>query len=116
MDFREAAQHEDIVDLLRRIEDKIRERGLLVSTTRDSESDITISFNSIPVRGSIAPCLIIDITTTLAVDEASASYRRLRDYVLEKYGELSTSLPQGVVDALDGSFGPILRVNHESTP
>ena len=83
---------------------------------RDSESDITISFNSIPVRGSIAPCLIIDITTTLAVDEASASYRRLRDYVLEKYGELSTSLPQGVVDALDGSFGPILRVNHESTP
>lgn len=114
MDFREAAQHEDVVDLLQRIEDKILERGLLVSATGDSEIDITISFNSIPVGGSIAPCLIIDITTTRNVDEASASYCRLRDYVLEKYGELSDSLPQDAFDALDGSFGPILRVNHES--
>lgn len=114
MDFREAAKHEDVVDLLQQIEDKILERGLLVSATRDSESDITLSFDAIPVGGSIAPCLIIDITTSRDVNEAGAPYRRLRDYVLEKYGELSASLPRGVVDALDGSCGPILRVNHRS--
>lgn len=112
--FREAAQHEDVVDLLQQIEDKILERGLLVSATRDSESDITLSFDAIPVRGLIVPCLIIDITTGRDVNEASASYRRLRDYVLEKYGELSASLPRGVADVLDGSSGPILRVNHRS--
>lgn len=112
--FREAAQHEDVVDLLHQIEDKILERGLLVSATRDSESDITLSFDAIPVRGSIVPCLIIDITTGRDVNEASATYRRLRDYVLEKYGELSASLPRSVVEALDDSLGPVLRVNHRS--
>ncbi|MBU6249068.1 MAG: hypothetical protein KGN77_15060 [Xanthomonadaceae bacterium] len=112
--FREAAQHEDVVDLLHQIEDKILERGLLVSATRDSESDITLSFDAIPIRGSIVPCLIIDIITGRDVNEAGASYRRLRDYVLEKYGELSAGLPRGVADVLDGSSGPILRVNHRS--
>jgi hypothetical protein len=111
MNFAKAAAHEEVVDGLRCIEDKIYETGTLVTATGDAESDVSLCFLIADIGNGPAPYLVIDVTTKATVDEESDAWVDLSDYVYSKYLDLSGSLPRHTSSALGETSGQLTRVN-----
>jgi hypothetical protein len=111
MEFAEAAAHEQVVDGLRGIEDKILETGQLVTATGDAESDLTLCFLVADIGNGPTPYLVIDITTGAAIDDESDAWVGLSDYVYSKFLDLSGSLPRRTISVLREAVGQLTRVN-----
>lgn len=111
MNFIEAAENDQVADLLQSIEDKLRERGLLVTATGDNESDVTISFKSILHQGEEGPYLVISISSSAHGNADSDVWEEISDYVNEKYSDARESLPDDVQSALDDIYGQVVIVN-----
>jgi hypothetical protein len=111
MDFQEAARDGSVIDLLRRIEDKLHERGFLVTATGDTESDVTIAFKSIVDQGENVPALVIAITSNAPTASDDVDWESISDYVSEKYLDLRNELFEAVQRALEESCGQYVAFN-----
>ena len=111
MVYSEAAGNDQVADLLQSIEDKLRERGLLVKATGDRESDVSISFKSIVHQGDEGPYLVISISSDADGDPDNEMWEEISDYVNEKYSDARDSLPDDVQSALDDIYGQVVVVN-----
>lgn len=111
MEFSSAIGDASVLDVLRSIEDKLYERGVLVTVTGDSESDVTISFKVIAARSEQVPALVVAVTAveTQRLDEAD--WEGLSDYVNDEYLRLRAQLRGEVLDALDESCGQYVTLN-----
>lgn len=111
MDILSAASHEQVVDMLHAIEDKLYETGVLVSATGDSEADATIAFREVRIQGKVVVALVVDVATGLPVRPTRSHWTPFRNYVLEKYATLQQALPTAIREGLLDCPGPLLRVN-----
>lgn len=111
MDFRSAATDSTVLDLLRSIEDKLYERGTLVKVTGDSESNVTISFNTIAVRGEQVHALVIAVETTKAPDLNSSDWESLSDCVNEEFLQNRSLIQRNILSVLDLSCGQYVMLN-----
>lgn len=111
MEFSSAIGDASVLDVLRSIEDKLYERGVLVTVTGDSESDVTISFKVIAVRSEQVPALVVAVTAveTQRLDEAD--WEVLSDYVNDEYLRLRAQLRGEVLDALEESCSQYVTLN-----
>lgn len=110
-DVLRTASDERVTDLLRAIEDKLYETGLLTSTTRNPEADVTIAFREVIVRGKAVVALVVDIATDQPFDARGLHWDPLRHYVLQKYAALQCALPEALRECLLNCPGPLLIVN-----
>jgi hypothetical protein len=116
MDFKEAAANEAVVDILRCIEDKLYETGLLVTATDDSESDVTIAFEKIVVGGEEIQALVVSINANVpSTPRRFLGWEPIRHYVMEKYSALQDELLEDVREPLLDSLGPVVFLNGVST-
>lgn len=111
MNFREAAADDSVVDVLRSIEDKLYETGMLVSATDDPESDVTIAFKEIVVGGKEIPALVISVCANVPSGAGEFDWEAVRHYVIEKYSTLQDELPGDVREPLLDSLGPVVFLN-----
>jgi len=111
MDFSSAASDPSVLDLLRGIEDKLYERGVIVTVTGDSESDVTIAFKVLTVRSEQVPALVVAVTTVEAGGLGEIDWEGLSDYVNDEYLQLRWLLRREVSNALEGSCGQYVTLN-----
>jgi hypothetical protein len=111
MEFKEAAADDSVVDVLRSIEDKLYETGMLVSATDDPDSDVTIAFREIVVGGKQTPALVISVSASVPSDLGGCDWDAVRHYVIEKYSTLQDELPEDVREPLLDSLGPVVFLN-----
>lgn len=115
MDFREAVADESVVDILRSIEDKLYETGMLVTATNDPASEVTIAFKEIVVGGEEIHALVISVDANVPSTSEHLDWEAIRHYVIEKYSALQDELPECVREALLDSLGPVVFLNGVST-
>lgn len=111
MNFSEAAASELVADVLRCIEDKLYETGALVTATGDSESDVSLRFETLVVNDAELPVLTIAINSSVPGVEQRLSCNELRNYVLALYANLQDELPSDVRELLVDSSGPVVTIN-----
>ncbi|HET6804986.1 MAG TPA: hypothetical protein VFH59_06015 [Frateuria sp.] len=113
-DLTKAAASEAVTDVLRAIEDKLYESGLLVSATDDPEAEVTIAFRNVAVGGETVVALVIWVATGKPLDPAGPDWEPLRHYVLGKFASLQGALPGGLRERLLDCPGPLVFVNGAS--
>ncbi|MCE5233905.1 MAG: hypothetical protein ABFC67_15220 [Mizugakiibacter sp.] len=111
IDVLRAASDEQVIDLLRAIEDKLYETGTLVSVTGNPEADVTIEFRQVIVGGKPVVALAVQVTTDQPFESTSAHWDPLRHFVIEKYASLQCALPEPVRERLLDCPGPLVLVN-----
>jgi hypothetical protein len=111
MDFNSAANDISTLDVLRSIEDKLYERGLLVMITGDSEGEVTINFTTITLSEEEIPALLISVVAAESDVTDKADWEGLSDYVNDEYLGLRPLLRRDVLAALDESCGQYVTFN-----
>lgn len=111
MDFSSAACDVSVLDVLGAIEDKLYERGILVTVTGDPESDVTISFKAIGVRNEQVRALVVSVTSVEARGLDESDWEGLSDYVNDEYLRLRAQLRKEVLEALEQSCGQYVTLN-----
>ncbi|MEO5831344.1 MAG: hypothetical protein ABIQ36_12340, partial [Rhodanobacter sp.] len=114
MNFEAAAKDESVIYLLRCMEDKLLQRGFLVSATGDSDCDVTISFKTVSHQGEYKPFLMIAIDTERSLRSRDADWSGICDYVIEMWFGSRTSLPSELQELLGDVYGPMVTVNGEA--
>lgn len=115
MNFEKAAINESVVDVLRSIEDKLCETGMLVTTTSDPASEVTIAFKEIVVGGEEIHALVISVDANVPSTSEHLEWEAIRHYVIGKYSTLQDELPEDVREPLLDSLGPVVFLNGVST-
>jgi hypothetical protein len=115
MNFGAAAFDESVVDVLRCIEDKLYETGMLVTATNDPESEVTIAFKKIVVGGEEICALVVSVNANLSSGLGRLDWASICRYVIEKYSTLQDDLPEEVREPLLDSLGPVVFLNGVST-
>jgi hypothetical protein len=115
MNFEVAAIDGSVVDVLRSIEDKLYETGMLISATNDPASEVTIAFQEIVVGEEEIHALVISVAANVPSTSCHLDWEAIRHYVIEKYSTLQDELPEGVREALLDSLGPVVFLNGVST-
>lgn len=110
MNFSEAAADASVIDALRCIEDKLYERGDLITATGDSECQVTIAFMTITFRGEEVAALVIALTGHVEAG-GSADWEALSDGVGGELLQARSSLRPDVLAALDDSCGQFVTLN-----
>lgn len=115
--FLSAAKNSDVLEVLQSIEDKILERGLLVSLTGDSESEITIKYEWIAEPGSDdeeeAGWLVVRVNANVKDDPDEDDLEGFRDYISEKLSDEISSLEEEVQEKLEDCVGEMILINGE---
>jgi hypothetical protein len=111
IDALRAASDEQVIDLLRAIEDKVYETGLLVSATGNPEADVTIAFRQVIISGKTIVALVVQVTTDQPFESAGSRWDPLRHFVVEKYASLQCALPTRIRECLLDCPGPLVFVN-----
>ncbi len=116
--FLSAAKNSDVLEVLQSIEDKILERGLLVSLTGDSESEITIKYEWIAEPGSDddeeeAGWLVVRVNANVKDDPDEDDLEGFRDYISEKLSDEISSLEEEVQEKLADYVGEMIFINGE---
>lgn len=102
---------EQVTELLRAIEDKLYETGLLTSVTGNPEADVTVAFRQVVVGGETVVALVAKVATEQPYDSTSSHWDPLRHFVAEKYASLQRALPEVVRERLLDCPGPLVFVN-----
>lgn len=110
-DVLRAASDDRVVGVLRAIEDKLYESGVLASATGDREADVTIAFRQLSTQGKAIFALVVDVATSQPVRRTRSHWLPLQNYVLEKYASLQHGLPNAIRERLLDCPGPLLRLN-----
>lgn len=111
IDALRAASDEQVIDLLRAIEDKVYETGLLVSATGNPEADVTIAFRQVIISEKTIVALVVQVTTDQPFESAGSQWAPLRHFVVEKYASLQYALPEPIRERLLDCPGPLVFVN-----
>lgn len=111
MDFTSAAAMDDVRDCLMSIEDKIYERGTLVTLTKDNEAEVTISYEMFDVGFGLAKCLLIRIESEVGNRPSEDAAEGLCDYVMCKMSDMMELLEDGVREALDDLYVALVLFN-----
>lgn len=116
MDRMRAAADASVVEMLRAIEDKLYETGLLVTATGDPESDVTLAFEEVEVSGCTVFALTVQVGAPPDSDLARPGWSALRQYVAEKFSMLQSGLPEDVRELLLDGRGPLVVLNGVLVP
>lgn len=111
MKFKDAAKNDDVVEALQSIEDKLYERGFLVSATGDSECNVTIQFKTLSFNDEEGQYLVIAIDSEEPSKEDFDKFREILYYVVSQFSGLSVSLPKAVLKALEDRTGELVTLN-----
>mgnify|MGYP000910491940 CR=1 FL=1 len=109
MDFLAAAKQTKVIKTLRSIEDKLDERGLIISATECEAPDVTIRYE----HYNDEECLLIKISCKELPIEDEDGYERISDYVGSKINDLSCQWAKEVKKPLLNSYGIIVLLNGE---
>lgn len=93
------------------IEDKLYERGFLVSATGDQEADVSISFGEWGEGGERGFYWIIAITSDVSDEGDDEKWEELSDYVNDKLSDFADEWPGSVTSFMEDSFGTIILLN-----
>lgn len=110
-DVLHAASDEQVIDLLRAIENKLYETGLLASVTGNPEADVTIAFRQMAISGKAVVALVAEVATDQPFNATSSHWDPLRHFVVEKYASLQGVLPEPPRERLLDCPGPLVLVN-----
>ena len=102
-------QNEGFVGYIQQIEDKLLERGMLVSAVGDSEADVTIGYETY----DDGPHVIIRITAENATAKDEDQFERISDFVNEKLSDGHHLLPSNLVEEAEGIWGQCIFLNGE---
>jgi len=113
MDFENISSFKEVIDSLTAIEDKIYERGMLVSLTDDPEATLSIRFESYLSESSneAEPLVVIRISSNLGEGFVDGQLDRIADYVNEKIDDCQANWPPEARAAYQESFGQIILFN-----
>jgi ribosomal protein L40E len=93
------------------IEDKLYERGILVSATGDQEADVSISFGEWGEVGQRGFYWIIAITSNVSDKSGDGKWEELFEYVNEKLSDFEDEWPESVTSLVEDSFGTVVLLN-----
>lgn len=112
-EFLEVGQSIPVIAGLHVLEDKIREIGMLVSATGDSQAEISISYELWGNDESeYGPYLVINISTEEERDEVDPDdFEEISDYVNEKIELLQQNWSKEQQEILGDIFGQIVLLN-----
>ena len=111
MKFKDAAKNDDVVEALESIEDKLYERGFLVSATGDNQCNVYIQFKTFSFNDGEGQYLVIAIDSEEPSKEDFDKFREILNYVVDKFSDLSVSLPKAVLKALEERNGELVTLN-----
>jgi hypothetical protein len=115
MDVTAAAADESVRDALLGIEDKLYESGALVTATGDSEAEVTLAFEEVPVGKDKVFAMVVRVIARPTSRTSRSRWQTLREYVLERYAMLQADFPEDVREALLDCAGPFVFVNGSMT-
>lgn len=102
----------EVRDSLLDIEDKLRERGLLVRMTGDRESDVTLTYAEWGTGDARGPYLVISIDSSApGGDPDESDAEAISDYVSDKLVEVAADWPQAAQTLQGTAFGQVVLVN-----
>jgi hypothetical protein len=108
MKIPEAAGKEEVSSALRSIEDKLDERGMLVSATGCGDPFVEISYE----KWKSNETLVIKITCDEgSPNEEEDSYEGISDYVNEKVAELREEWPAEIRETLEEVYDQMVLLN-----
>ena len=111
-DFNLHKNNPDVKSDLEAIEDKLRERGLLVKATGDSESDVTISYDEWGEDDERGLYLVIALTSSSPKKKLNADrFEEISDYVNEKLSDAAEQWPEDVANTLAEIYGQVVLLN-----
>lgn len=111
-DFSAAALDDDVLNDLKNIEDKIRERGFIVTATGDPEADISIRYEDFGDEcGESGHFLCIRIIAEGARFEGARGFEFIVSYVNEKISFFGSRWSGDVRAALQDVRGLIVFLN-----
>jgi len=93
------------------IEDKLYERGMLVSATGDHDAQVSISFEEWGEDGDRGLYWVISITSENSNDGDEDEGERISDYVSEKIDEISENWPSSSKALIEDSSGAVVLLN-----
>lgn len=96
-------------DYIQQVEDKVLERGMLVSATGNSEADVTISYETY----NDGPHVVIRINSEGSSVTDEDQLERISDYVNEKLAEGHHLLDPSLVEEAEGIWGQSILLNGE---
>jgi hypothetical protein len=111
MNFAQAASDESVIDALQSIENKLYERGVLVTVTGDAGSDVTIAFKEVLHQGESVPALVIAISVNESALLDEPDWEGLSDYVNEEFRHLRAGIRTDALAALQESCGQYVTLN-----
>ena len=111
MDILKAAASEPVMDLLRAIEDKLYETGVLVSATGDAEADVTLAFRQVTSDAGTIVAMTIQVATRQPLDPVGRNWEPLRHHVLAGFASLQDRLPEDLRERLLDCPGALVFVN-----
>ena len=111
MDPSDAATDGSVREALLRIEGKLYESGVLVTTTGDSECAVTLAFEDAVVGTAKVFALVVHVTTVVSAHISRSRWRALQAYVVERYAMLQVEFPKDVREVLLECAGPFVCVN-----
>ena len=115
VEFKQVANNDIVKNGLEDIEDKLMERGFIVSATGDSEADVSLRYEEYEDKGEIGEYLVIHITSNNAEKEDKDNFEKISNYVSEKVSDMIDGLPSDIKPNLEDSllniFGQIVLLN-----
>jgi hypothetical protein len=115
VEFKQVANNDIVKNGLEDIEDKLMERGFIVSATGDSDADVSLHYEEYEDKGEIGEYLVIHITSNNAEKEDEDKFEEISDYVSEKVSDMIDGLPSDIKpnleDPLLDIFGQIVLLN-----
>ena len=111
MKFKDAAKNDDVVEALESIENKLYERGFLVSATGDNQCNVYIQFKTFSFNDKEGQYLVIAIDSEEPSKEDYDKFREILNYVVDKFSDFEDSLPKAVLKALEERNGELVTLN-----
>jgi hypothetical protein len=93
------------------IEDKLYERGFLVSATGSQQAEVSISFGEWGEGDDRGLYWIIAITSDISKQVDDEKFEEISDYVSGKISDFSDEWPESVNNFIEDSFGQVVLLN-----
>lgn len=111
LDYIKTLQSDELTERIFEIEDKLYERGFLVSAIGDSEAEVHIAFEIYNDQGEDNPYVVIRILSEKYSYKNLDKLEEISDYVNEKIGDALEGMPAELLEASSSVAGQIILLN-----
>lgn len=93
------------------IEEKLYERGFLVSAIGDSEAEVQIGYEMYEEDGEEGPYVVIRIVSEDVQYEDEEKFEEISDFVNEKLNDALDGMPEDLRNAAYDVYGQVVLLN-----